>query len=73
MFFGALSMSQQGIELHAQRKFLPWSEIASLSVGEHDVLIRKHSQDWEWYTIPTWTIPDIEEFKALVEQVVQGV
>ena len=70
VFFGALSISVEGVELHAQKKFLPWSDIASVSVGEHDVLIRKHSHDWEWYTIPTWAISDIEEFKFLIEQVV---
>jgi hypothetical protein len=50
---------------------LPWNEIASVGVGEHEVIIRRKSRQPEWYTIPLWQVSDAAELKALIDYIMR--
>ncbi len=69
--FGQLSISQQGVGIQHGKYLLPWSEIASIGVGENEVIIRRKGESWDWYTLPVAMLPDIPELKDLVHYIMQ--
>lgn len=69
LFFGKLSISQQGITLDSLHELLPWHEIASIGVGEHEVIIRRQGPVQEWYAIPLWAISNVPALKTLLEHI----
>jgi hypothetical protein len=69
--FGALYVSKQGITVNHGKWLLPWNEIASVGVGEHEVMIRRESRQPEWYTIPLWQVSDAAELKALMDYIMR--
>ncbi|HEX4206032.1 MAG TPA: DUF6585 family protein [Ktedonobacteraceae bacterium] len=70
--FGALSLGKQGIFLYQQhvQMVLAWNEVASIGVGEHEVIIRRKCTQHEWYVLPIWAVAHTEELKALVNHIV---
>jgi hypothetical protein len=69
--FGALYVNKQGITVNNGKWLLPWSEIASVGIGEHEVMIRRKSRQLEWYTIPLWQVSDAAELKALIDYIMR--
>jgi hypothetical protein len=67
--FGKLSIGSQGIILHNVRETLPWNDIASIGIGESEVIIRRHGTIQEWYAVPLWTIDNAAELKDLLEYI----
>lgn len=68
--FGKLSLSKQGIELHDMQEHVPWSSVASIGVGECEVIIRKQGSDAQWHAIPLWAITDSAALKVLISHIV---
>lgn len=69
--FGALYVSKQGITINGGRWLLSWNEIASVGVGEHEVMIRRRSRRPEWYTIPLRQVSDAAELRALIDYIMR--
>ena len=68
--FGALRVSQRGVEVvqgGSNGVFLSWDEVASMAVGEQEVLMRRRGSQSEWYTIPLSLVYDAPLLKALLE------
>lgn len=65
--FGPLSISLDGISIHNNATLLPWEEIASFGIGEHEVIIKRIGTTSQWYTLPIWTISDATRLKQLVD------
>jgi hypothetical protein len=65
--FGPLSLSLDGISIHDNAILLPWEEIASFGIGEHEIIIKKIGSSSQWYTLPIWTISDATRLKQLVD------
>jgi hypothetical protein len=65
--FGPLSISLDGVSIHNDATLLPWEEIASVGIGEREVIIKRFGTNTQWYTLPTWTITDIPRLKQLVD------
>jgi hypothetical protein len=68
--FGKLSINQQGITLDNVYEILPWSEVASIGIGENEVIIRRQGTGQEWYAVPLWTIDNAIELKDLLEYII---
>ncbi|GHO85484.1 DUF6585 family protein [Dictyobacter formicarum] len=51
--FGALSLNRAGVFLKDGARFLPWDEIASFGIGEHEVIIKCGETSHELYTLPS--------------------
>ncbi|GCE04886.1 DUF6585 family protein [Dictyobacter aurantiacus] len=54
--FGALALNRTGVFLNDAARFLPWDQIASFGIGEHDIIIKCGDTHQELYTLPLWTI-----------------
>jgi hypothetical protein len=65
--FGPLSVSLDGVNIHNDAILLPWEEIASFGVGEHEVIIKRIGSTNQWYTLPIWTISDVTRLKQLID------
>ncbi|GCF06713.1 DUF6585 family protein [Dictyobacter arantiisoli] len=65
--FGPFAISRDGIDLYSQQEFLPWEEIASIGVNEHEVIIKRNAATDQWYTLPIWTITDVALLKQLID------
>ncbi len=71
--FGSITISRRGVDIG--NKTLSWSEISSIGVGEHEVMIKRPSSVWgqdEWEVFPMRTITDAPLLKGLVDYVLQG-
>jgi hypothetical protein len=51
------------------RETLPWSDIASIGIGENEVIIRRQGYLQEWYAVPLWTIDNAAELKDLLDHI----
>jgi hypothetical protein len=67
--FGRLSVSPEGVMLDNVRETLPWSDIASIGIGENEVIIRRQGYLQEWYAVPLWTIDNAAELKDLLDHI----
>ncbi len=67
--FGKLSISQQGITLDNTHECLPWSEVASIGLGESEVIIRRQGTIQEWHAIPLWAITNASALNDLLEHI----
>jgi len=67
--FGKLSVGPQGLILHNVRETLRWRDIASIGIGESEVIIRRQGPTQEWYAVPLWTIDNAAELKDLLEYI----
>jgi len=64
--FGRLSVSLRGIDINYGREMLlPWSEIASIGVGESEVIIERKETLWE--ALPLSMISDAWTLKELLD------
>jgi hypothetical protein len=70
--FGALQVSMQGISIDNGNHLLPWNEIASIGVGESEVILRRKGKVSEWYALPLWKVTNIEELKELINYILRG-
>lgn len=70
--FGRLSLSWQGIEVDNGKERFAWQEIASIGVGENELIIRKEGKDAGWYTVPLWMLRDVVALKELLACIVWG-
>lgn len=70
--FGPLSISRQGVVLDNGKVSLPWDEIASIAVGEREVMVRKKSAVDGWHVLPLWMVPDAAMLKELLDYVMHG-
>jgi hypothetical protein len=70
--FGALQVSMQGVSIDNGNHLLPWSEIASIGVGECEVILRREDRVSEWYALPLWKVTGIVELKELINYIVYG-
>ena len=68
--FGALHVSQKGINLTGSAQLIPWNEIAGIGISENEVIIGRKDTG-QWYTFPDWMIQDAGVLKDLVEYVLQ--
>ncbi len=59
--FGTLQVSKQGVSLDNGHWLLPWSEIASIGVGESEVILRREDRVSEWDALPLWKVTNIAE------------
>jgi hypothetical protein len=66
--FGRLSLSQQGMELD-NGLLLPWSKVASVGVGDNEVIIHRKGAVGEWHALPLWMVSDPASLKDLVEYI----
>ncbi len=69
VFFGKLGINKAGISLNNGEEMLPWGEVASVGVGESEVMIRRKGPLGQWYTFPIWMISDAPALKELVDYV----
>jgi hypothetical protein len=73
--FGALRVSQSGVEVVQGNGSggvrLPWDEVASVAVGEHEVLMRRRGARSDWYTVPLSAVYDAPLLKALLEHLMR--
>jgi hypothetical protein len=66
--FGKLSINLQGIYLTSEKLFIPWSDVASIGVGESEVIIRRKGDAGDWYAIPlslasrVWLLKDFVHY-----------
>jgi hypothetical protein len=67
--FGKLCISQQGVDIGDGKGILPWSEIASIGVGESEVIIRQGGESYKWHVLPIWMVSDAPVLKELLEHV----
>jgi hypothetical protein len=67
--FGRLSLSPQGVILDNVREILPWNDIASIGIGDSEVIIRRQGTIQEWYAVPLWTIDNAAELKDLLDYI----
>ena len=67
--FGKLSIGPRGLILHNVRETLRWSDIASIGIGESEVIIRRQGPTQEWYAVPLWTIDNAAELKDLLDYI----
>lgn len=65
--FGALRVSLRGIDVPQGNVFLPWDEVASIAVGEHEVMMRLLGLQPSWYTVPVSMVYDAALLKELLE------
>ncbi len=65
--FGKLSISTAGISMDNTRETLPWSDIASIGIGDSEVIIRRQGYIQEWYAVPLWAIDHSAELKELLD------
>jgi hypothetical protein len=68
--FGKLSISPEGVILDSVRETLPWSDIASIGIGDNEVIIRRQGYIREWYAVPLWTIDNATELKDLLDHII---
>jgi hypothetical protein len=71
VFFGALSINKVGISVHNGAVKLPWNEIASIALGESELLIRRSGRPDEWYTLPIWLVTDLPALQELIDYVLR--
>jgi hypothetical protein len=69
--FGELDISLSGVSIHNGETFLPWSEIASMGVGESEVIIRRTGTTWDWRALPVSAISDVEVLKGLLDYIMR--
>jgi hypothetical protein len=69
--FGALQVSMQGIAIDNGKLLLPWNEIASIGVGECEVMFRRKDELSEWYALPLWKVTDIVDLKELISYILR--
>ncbi len=71
--FGALRVSQRGVEVvqGGGGVRLSWDEVASVAVGEHEVLMRRRGAQSNWYTVPLSVVYDAPLLKALLEHLMR--
>jgi hypothetical protein len=67
--FGHLRISKAGVSVNNNEEVIPWNEIASFGIGETEVIIRRRGHIQEWYTLPTWQIPEIHALEKLVNYI----
>lgn len=65
--FGAISVNQQGITLQQGKVLLHWDEIASVGVGESEIIIQRKGTPPDWYVLPRALVTDIPLLKTLIE------
>jgi len=68
--FGRLSLNWQGIEVDNGKERFRWNEIASIGVGENELILRKEGKDAGWYTVPLWMLRDVVALKELLACIV---
>ncbi len=71
--FGRLSISKAGVTINNGEEMLPWSEIASIGVGETEVIIHRHRplevKPDNWYAVPLWGITDVPALREIVHHI----
>lgn len=67
LFFGPLSINKEGVSLHNGEEFIPWTEVASLGIGESEVILKRVGSVDHWYTVPLWTITDLPQLRQLID------
>jgi hypothetical protein len=67
--FGKLSIGPRGLILHNVRETLSWRDIASIGIGESEVIIKRHGTIQEWYAVPVWLIDNAAELKDLLDYI----
>lgn len=68
--FGAVHVSKQGIAIDNGKRLLPWNEVASVGVGEHEVIIHRKVERSEWFAVPLWQVAYIDELKELINYII---
>jgi hypothetical protein len=59
------------VSLNNGDELLPWNEIASLGVGESEIIIHRTGLAEKWYTMPTRMVTDALILKELVEYILR--
>jgi len=67
--FESIILTQQGIQLRANERILPWSEIQRVHFDDASVSIYKTDQFWDWATIPASTVANLAICKSLIEHI----
>ncbi|BCL82069.1 hypothetical protein ccbrp13_45340 [Ktedonobacteria bacterium brp13] len=67
LFFGALSLSKDGVRLSNELELVPWEEIASFGVGESEVILKRIGTVDQWYTLPLWTVADLPLLRQAID------
>ncbi len=69
--FGSLHVSQQGVIIENALR-LSWQEIASMSVGEREVIIRRQGHSPEWLAISNASLTDLAILRELLLSIMQN-
>lgn len=69
---GHITLSTQGISIDDGKKHFAWSELASIGVGEQEVIIRLKGKALDWYVIPAWMVSDPVLLKGLINHIMQS-
>lgn len=68
--FGAITISQHGLSIRDSLHF-NWNDIATITVGESEVFIRRSDSIANWYTLPLSMIDDVVTLRVLLSYIVQ--
>lgn len=69
--FGALRVTLQGVEVVPSGVQLRWGEMASIAVGEREVMMRRLGSSADWYVIPLTSVYDAPLLKAVLDSIVE--
>lgn len=67
--FGRLQISQRGVDIIDGKITFPWQEIASISVGASEVMLRRKGRPLAWYAIPLSSVSHVPLLKDFLEYV----
>lgn len=67
--FGGISITKAGMKVTGGETTLPWREIASVGLGESEILIRRRNHPDQWFTLPIWMINDLPTLKELLDYI----
>lgn len=68
--FGAITISQQGLTIQ-NSLHLNWNDIATITVGESEVFIRRSGVVADWYTLPLQMINDVATLRVLLTSIAE--
>ena len=68
--FADIRVTSTGITIQHDHKHLPWTEMASISVDETTLSIRRQNDSWDWATLSISGIPNVGVLKGLVTHII---
>lgn len=74
--FGQLHLSTNGIALPEYHLFIPWNDVATIGVGEQEIIIKRSSPTSSidgWHTIPLRQVSNVTLLKSLLNTIIAAI